>query len=422
MSNSSLVSYTKLSPNHSGQRTHSIDRITPHCVVGQLSAESICGCFTSTSRQASCNYGIGTDGRISLCVEEKNRSWCSSSNANDQRAVTIECASDMSEPYAMNSKVYASLINLCVDICKRNGKKKLLWFGDKTKSLNYSPKSDEMVITVHRWFANKSCPGNWLYARLGDLATQVTNKLGGASSAPAPTPTPSKPSALKFGSGDIVNFAGGTHYTSANAASGFAVKASRAKITAVSASAKHPYHCRAVNASGEYISGVYGWVDANTLSAISSPANSSFGAGTKLTLKNVAIYTSSASTAKAGTKTGTYYVWSAEVVNNKIRITNSTANVGKSGQVTGWISYSDAKNAAGTTVSQSNTFASYRVKVTADVLNIRKGAGTNYGTNGSIRDKGVYTIVAEANGKGATKWGKLKSGAGWISLDYCKKV
>ena len=177
--NSSLVSYTKLSPNHSGQRTHSIDRITPHCVVGQLSAESICGCFTSPSRQASCNYGIGTDGRISLCVEEKNRSWCSSSNANDQRAITIECASDMSEPYAMNDKVYASLISLSTDICKRNGKKKLLWFGDKNKALNYAPKTDEMVITVHRWFANKSCPGNWLYARLGDLAAKVTANLGG---------------------------------------------------------------------------------------------------------------------------------------------------------------------------------------------------------------------------------------------------
>lgn len=180
--NSSLVSYTKLSPNHSGQRTHSIDRITPHCVVGQLSAESICGCFTSPSRQASCNYGIGTDGRISLCVEEKNRSWCSSSNANDQRAITIECASDMSEPYAMNDKVYVSLISLCTDICKRNGKKRLLWLGDKDKTLSYAPKSDEMVITVHRWFANKSCPGNWLYTRLGDLAAKVTANLGGNTS------------------------------------------------------------------------------------------------------------------------------------------------------------------------------------------------------------------------------------------------
>ena len=191
MSNSKLVSYTKLSPNHSGRRTHSIDRITPHCVVGQLSAESICGCFTSSSRQASCNYGIGFDGRISLCVEEKNRSWCSSSNANDQRAVTIECASDMSEPYAMNSKVYNSLVNLCTDICKRNGKTKLLWLGDKNRTLNYSPKSNEMVLTVHRWFANKSCPGNWLYARLGDLANQVTAKLQGTPVKPSPSPSKS---------------------------------------------------------------------------------------------------------------------------------------------------------------------------------------------------------------------------------------
>ncbi|HBE8721296.1 SPOR domain-containing protein [Clostridioides difficile] len=180
--NSSLISYTQLSPNHSGQRTHSIDRITPHCVVGQLSCESICGCFTSPSREASCNYGIGTDGRISLCVEEKNRSWCSSSNANDQRAITIECASDTTEPYAMNDKVYASLINLCTDICKRYGKKKLLWFADKDKSLNYNPAADEMIITLHRWFSNKSCPGNWLYARLGDLATKVTANLGGSTS------------------------------------------------------------------------------------------------------------------------------------------------------------------------------------------------------------------------------------------------
>ena len=191
--NSSMVSYTRLSPNHSGQRTHSIDRITPHCVVGQLSAESICGCFTSPSRQASCNYGIGMDGKVSLCVEEKNRSWCSSSNANDQRAVTIECASDKTEPYAMNSKVYDSLIKLCTDICKRNGKRKLMWLGDRNKTLNYAPKSDEMVLTVHRWFANKSCPGGWLYSRLGDLAAKVTVALGDSS---ASKPTADKKAAL----------------------------------------------------------------------------------------------------------------------------------------------------------------------------------------------------------------------------------
>ena len=143
--NSSLVSYTKLSPNHSGHRTHSIDRITPHCVVGQCSVETLGNIFTPTSRQASCNYGIGPDGRVGMYVEEKNRSWCSSSNANDQRAVTIECASDTKHPYTMNSTVYATLIKLCVDICKRNGKKKLLWFANKDKTLNYAPKSDEFT-------------------------------------------------------------------------------------------------------------------------------------------------------------------------------------------------------------------------------------------------------------------------------------
>ena len=185
--NSSLVSYTKLSPNHSGQRTHSIDRITPHCVVGQCSVETLGNIFLPTSRQASCNYGIGVDGRVGMYVEEKNRSWCSSSSANDQRAITIECASDTTEPYAFKDVVYQKLITLCVDICKRNGKKKLLWLGNKDKTLSYEPKSDEMVLTVHRWFANKSCPGNWMYARMGDLAEKVTAQLGGSADTPTVT-------------------------------------------------------------------------------------------------------------------------------------------------------------------------------------------------------------------------------------------
>lgn len=196
--NSKMVSYTKLSRNHSGQRTHEIDRITPHCVVGQCSVETLGRIFAQSSRQASCNYGIGADGRVGMYVEEKNRSWCSSSNKNDQRAVTIECASDVSEPFAMNSAVYDSLVKLCTDICKRNGKKKLLWFDDKNKTFNYTPKSDEMVLTVHCWFANKSCPGNWLYARLGDLAVRVTANLGGG------TVTPSAPESVAKKSVDTI--------------------------------------------------------------------------------------------------------------------------------------------------------------------------------------------------------------------------
>lgn len=190
MSNSSLVVYKKLSPNHSGKRTHSIDRITPHCVVGQCTAEGLGDWFARSSTQASSNYGIDKDGRVGLYVDEGNRSWCSSSNANDQRAVTIECASDTSEPYAFRAVVYNRLVDLCEDICRRNGKTKLIWFGDKTKTLNYSPKSNEMILTVHRWFANKSCPGNWMYARMGNLADAVTKRLQGSKPEPTPTPTP----------------------------------------------------------------------------------------------------------------------------------------------------------------------------------------------------------------------------------------
>lgn len=187
MSNSSLVNYTKLSPNHSGKRTHTIDRITPHCVVGQVSVERLGSIFAPASRKASCNYGIGSDGRVGLYCDEANRSWCSSSNANDQRAVTIECASDTTHPYAFKEVVYNKLIDLCTDICKRNGKNTLIWINDKNKALNYTPKSNEMLLTVHRWFANKACPGDWLMNRMSDLANKVNAKL--STPTPAPTPT-----------------------------------------------------------------------------------------------------------------------------------------------------------------------------------------------------------------------------------------
>ena len=178
MSDSPLVSYTKLSPNNSGTRTHTIDRITPHCIVGQLSVESAGEWFSHESTLASCNYVIGADARVGLIVPESQRSWCSSSRENDQRAVTIECASNKADPYAFKDVVFEKLIELCVDICRRNSKTKLLWLGDKQTTLNYTPAADEMVLTVHRWFANKACPGAWLMARMGYLATRVTAALG----------------------------------------------------------------------------------------------------------------------------------------------------------------------------------------------------------------------------------------------------
>lgn len=175
--NSSLATYKRESPNNSGTRTHSIDRITPHCLVGQWPGKQIGDYFATCKEESSCNYGIGADGVIALCVPESKRSWCSSSPPNDHRAVTIECASDTKSPYAFTDTVYQRLIELCVDICKRNGKTKLIWFGDKNKSLNYEPAPNECVLTVHRWFANKACPGDWLYSRMGDLANKVNEKL-----------------------------------------------------------------------------------------------------------------------------------------------------------------------------------------------------------------------------------------------------
>lgn len=305
-SNSKMVSYTKLSPNHSGQRTHTIDRITPHCVVGQCSVETLGNIFYPKSRGASCQYGIGPDGRVGMYVEEKNRSWCSSSNANDQRAITIECASDTNAPYTMNTKVYDTLVKLCIDICKRNGKKKLVWIGNKDKSLNYTPKSDEMVITVHRWFANKSCPGDWLYSRLGDLAAKVTAGLGSTDSVPTQI-TPSK---------------------------------------------KAYYRVRK------------SW----------NNAKSQKGA-----------YTVLANAKKCADKNSGYYVF-------------------------------DDNGKAIYPVGKPSTFKPYLVEVKIANLNIRKGPGTSYATTNKYTGKGVFTIVEVKNG-----WGRLKSGAGWISLEYVKK-
>ena len=255
MSNSKLISCTLISPNKNSPRNHKIDTITIHCVVGQCSAERIGEIFKPTSRQASSNYGIGYDGRIGLYVDEADRSWCSSNAANDNRAITIEVASDTKHPYAVNDKAYAALLDLVEDICRRNGIKALLWKGDKS----LIGQVDKQNMTVHRWFANKACPGDYLYNLHPQIAAQVNERLGAAS----PAEPEKKPSQTPSGA----------------------------------------------------------------------------------------------------------------------------------------------------------TFTPYLVRITASVLNIRKGPGTTYAVTGQIKDRGVYTIVEQ---KG--NWGRLKSGAGWISLSYTKKV
>ena len=181
MSNSPLVDYTRISPNKNSPRNHKIDTITIHCVVGQCTAETLGTIFAPTSRQASSNYGVGTDGKIGMYVEEKDRSWCSSNAANDNRAVTIEVASDTKHPYAVNDRAFAALLDLVTDICKRNGIKKLVWSTKKADRVNHK---NGCNMTVHRDYANKSCPGDYLYNRHGEIAAEVNRRLGVADTAP----------------------------------------------------------------------------------------------------------------------------------------------------------------------------------------------------------------------------------------------
>ena len=173
MSNSKLVDVVKLSPNHYNGRTHKIDTITIHCMAGQLSAETCGNVFAPVSRQASSNYGVGYDGRIGMYVEEKNAPWTTSSYSNDNRAITIEVASDTFAPYKVNAKAYKALIKLLVDICKRNGIKELKWKADKS----LIGQVDKQNMTAHRWFSNTACPGDYLYSRFGDIAKKVNKQL-----------------------------------------------------------------------------------------------------------------------------------------------------------------------------------------------------------------------------------------------------
>lgn len=185
---SSLQHTVNHSNQHSGPRTYPVSRFTPHCVVGQCSAGRIGEIFRNYEKkgiQASCNYGIGKDGDLVEIVPEAYRSWCSSSADNDNRAITIEVASDSSHPYAFTPAAYETLIRLAADIGIRYGFDRYIWIPDKARALAYQPAANECLITVHRWFATKSCPGDWLHSRLGEFAAEVTRRIAAEKEPPA---------------------------------------------------------------------------------------------------------------------------------------------------------------------------------------------------------------------------------------------
>ena len=199
MAQSSLVNQVKISPNSNPRGNNRIERITPHCILGQAKAINIANSKNfSAGGGASANYIIGKDAEVLLNVDESRRAWTSggskkvngkTGSMNDYKAITFECASDATSPYAFKTIVYEKLIAMCVDICRRYGRKKLIWFATPQEAESYIVKDDEMILTWHRWYAYKSCPGDWLYSRGKELAETVTAQLNGVTPTPI-TPTP----------------------------------------------------------------------------------------------------------------------------------------------------------------------------------------------------------------------------------------
>lgn len=298
MSNSSLVNYTKISPNKNSPRKDKIRKITIHHMAGNLSVETCGNVFASSSRQASANYGIGSDGRVGMYVEEKDRSWCSASAENDHQAITIEVANDViGGNWHVSDKAFNKLIDLCVDICQRNGISKLNWTGDTTGNL-----------TIHKMFVATTCPGPYLESKMPEIAEKVNARLGESDKEEEEeTVTPAK----NIKVGDIVTFLGGSHYSSANATSAASttLKAGPAKVTSISSSSKHPYHLIHTDSQSK----VYGWVDKTSIKEATSnetetteePTSKVISVGDIVNFAGGKVYSSTgassaAATAKAG--------------------------------------------------------------------------------------------------------------------------
>lgn len=427
--NSPLVTYTRLTKNCSSPRNHAIDTITIHCIVGQWTAKKGCDYFATTERQCSANYVVGTDGSIGLSVEEKNRSWCSSSSSNDNRAVTIEVASDATHPYAVNDTAYNTLIKLVADICKRNGIKKLLWKADKSLIGQVSKQN----MTVHRWFANKACPGEYLYERHGEIAEKVNAILGATTTTTQTATTPATTSSDNVKT--VWDFLIGKGFNA------YAVAGVMGNLKAESG-------LNPQNLQNTYEKKL-GYTDATYTAAVDNGSYTNFvkdSAGYGLAQwtywsrkQNLLKYAQSKKKSIGDLATQLEFLWKElqgyTGVMNTLKSATSVkqasdavltgyekpANQGESVK-TKRAGYGQAYYDKYAQSGSTGVTVPYRVKVTASVLNIRKQPTTASTVTGSIKDKGVYTIVEEATGAGATKWGKLKSGAGWISLDYTKKV
>lgn len=177
--NSPLSELTKLSPNRTSPRTQRVSRLTPHCMAGNMTIESAASWFARESTRASSQYGIGSDGRMATFVRETDRSWCTSSAYNDHRAITVEIANDGGGPqWHMSDAAVNKFIDLAVDVAKAYGYKRVGYYGSLDKSIE---KADELLITLHCWYANKACPGPYLISLLPSLVLEMNSRLAGTA-------------------------------------------------------------------------------------------------------------------------------------------------------------------------------------------------------------------------------------------------
>lgn len=481
MSNSNLVTYKRITNHKTSPRNHKIDTITIHCIVAQWTAKQGCDYFATTDRECSCNYVVGKDGSIGLSVDEKDRSWCSSNSANDHRAVTIEVASDTVHPYKVTDAALNALIELCADICKRNDIKELKWKADKS----LIGQVDKQNMTVHRWFANKSCPGDYLYNLHSYIADEVNKKLNVVKPKTDVKMTEKeiwdellKDIKNEYGvAGLMGNLYAESGINSKNLQQTYEKKLGLTDTTYTEKVDNGTYTNFVKDSAGYGLAQWTYWSRKQNLLDYANSIGHSIGSckmQVEFLLKELKGYKTvyntlqnAKSVKEASDCILTQYERPADQSDN---VKNKRANYGQNiynkyvkvetpkvetekkyyrvrkswtdakSQLGAYTNLENAKKVCKTgysvydwngnkvypivvetpKVENNSEYKTGMYKVTVDSLNIRKGPGTDYKINGCIKDKGTYTIVEVKNGH----WGKLKSGAGWISIhkNYCKKV
>ena len=423
MADSQLVSYEKYSPNISSPRNHEIDTISIHTMAGNLSIETCGNLFANPEYECSAQYGIGSDGRIAQYVAESDRSWCTSSRSNDHRAITIEVASYESDTYACTDEAMESLINLLVDICQRNGIPQLLWKADP----DLIGEVDQQNMTVHRWFAPKSCPGEYLFSQHEYIANEVNKRLGNPSYQP-------KSSGQESNADQFVK-----HFEmiglNPNALCGLMGNIF-AESGIIPNNLQNSFEDRLGMNDDEYTKAVD---DGTYDNFIHDSAGYGLAQWTYWSRKDALLNFAK----ERGDSIGDLYMqmdylWKELQQSIDIAKLNASTSVREASDYILHEFERQADQSEEVEIRRagygqefynkyygepdaSEEFVPYNVRVVATLLNVRSGPGTNFGINSSIMDQGLYGICDEADGPGATRWGKMSNGWGWISLDYTER-